>query len=46
METTERFSDLFKVAQLRNYSQDLSSENNDSSPSVGKASTSVEAIDT
>lgn len=45
METTERFSDLFKVAQLRIYHQDSSSESNDSSPSVGKAASSVELVD-
>lgn len=46
METTEGFSDLLKVAQLRMNSQDSKSESNDSNPSVGKAVSFVEVVDT
>lgn len=46
METTERFRDFSKAALLRMYSQDLKSESNDSSPSVGEVASSVEVVDT
>lgn len=46
METTERFSDFSKAARLRLESQDLKSESNDSSPSVGEDASSVEVVGT
>lgn len=45
METTEGFSDSLKVAQLRMYSQDSKSESYHCNPSVGKAASSAEVVD-